>query len=91
MAEKTTFSDMVPDSSRVTMPERCCGKCAHGRPMTDPGQLGRRMVLCKAGPPIPVVMIRNNQPMVVSQWPPLDVADPGCDAFERREEQNPSS
>lgn len=89
MVEKSKFSDLIQD--QVELPARCCGRCSHGKPVTDAGQLGRRMMLCKAGPPTPVVMIRNNQPMVVSQWPPLDVADPGCDAFERREEQNPSS
>lgn len=99
MAEKTTFSDMVPDASRVTLPERCCGKCAHGRVMTDPSQLGRRMVMCKAGPPTPILMLdKGGRPMVQSNWPILDLAEPGCDLFalpaaanDGAKEQNPPS
>lgn len=87
MAEKSRFSDPV----QAELPAQCCGRCAHGKSMIDVGQLGRKMVLCKAAPPTPVVMIRNNQPVVVSQWPPMDSLDPGCDVFVARVEQNPSN
>lgn len=90
MVEKTTFSDMVANDNRVTLPERCCGHCVHGRVISDAAQVGRRMVMCKAGPPTPLLVVdKSGRPMVQSNWPILGLAEPGCDAFARREEQNP--
>ena len=87
MADKTQFSDLVANEDRVTLPEKCCAHCQHGRKLTDAAQLGRTMFQCRALPPVPVLMMSKNGPVVQSMCPTLDPAF-DCDTFAPRKEQN---
>ncbi len=67
------------------LPDRCCARCAHGRPVPDPGNL-RIMVRCKAGPPSAqqeIVVDARGQEIgkrVSATWPVL-ISTEECDAF----------
>ena len=90
MAEKTNFSDLVANEDQVTLPEKCCGRCDHGRKMVDQGQLGRIMFQCRALPPVPLLVMKGGQAMVQATWPVMD-AQSDCDVFlPRREHNSPS-
>lgn len=68
------------------LPERCCGRCAHTELKIDPGTFTKK-VLCRGGPPTAVmVQIRQRDGSyamgVQSQFPPMDLTDPGCGFFD---------
>ena len=90
MAEKTRFSDLMDQPAPKALPEKCCGHCTHARAVKDLAQVGRAMFQCRAFPPIPILVVRNGQPMVQSMWPVLDSAEE-CDAFALPMAQNAAS
>src|SRR5487761_1749327 len=60
------------------LPEKCCGRCFHGRRETDRGTL-KTVDVCKAGPPTPIAMAISTPagPQIGTrmQWPVMQATD----------------
>lgn len=68
------------------LPDRCCGRCAHGREQTDPGTLTTK-IICRGGPPTAIlIQIRQRDGSVSmgvqAHFPPMGRDDPGCGFFD---------
>jgi hypothetical protein len=62
-----------------TLPEKCCGKCDHGRPKLDSVNL-RSMVECFFGPPTPV-LVGTPQGVQIQSLHPVLAPESDCDQF----------
>jgi hypothetical protein len=80
MGEKTKFAD-VGIRAVAPLPSRCCGRCAHGRTITDSANL-TKMIECRCGPPAVLLVGTPKGVIKRSEWPVLAPEEVGCDAFE---------
>lgn len=81
MAEKTTFSQLLPDAAPQVPPDaKACANCAHAR-IDMNAQVVRKVVTCKALPKFPVC-IPSPQGMGIRFFHPTMELFEECDLFE---------
>lgn len=77
-----TVINVPPRRGEDTLPDKCCGRCTHARPVKDAVQL-KTLFECKEGPPTPIMMQVTGGVVVKSYFPILS-AESECDRFQAR-------
>lgn len=73
----------------VSLPAKCCARCAHGRAKIDSIML-RTMVECFAFPPTPVPVSVPGKGIAIQSMRPVMSPESDCDCFDPKGAEKPS-